>query len=313
MIGRGVEPLFQREELISEKGEFIARILAALEVLPAHPRDLTDLMKRGSGIINESRLESATSSQRVAQLARYLNENIDENRVAHWLSVVDKVLYAESGISCATVLDLDFPRNLLQSFDCPPLIWIKGDLVEADELSLSVVGTRAPGAEAREFAYAASTTAAKHGYSIVSGLARGIDSAAHAAALDLSERTIGVLGFGIQHRIYPPENEELSRRVVLSGALLSQFAPFAPPAPSSFVARNAVISALSRVSLMVEGGERSGTRTEVEYALKQERKVLVWRAAAERHSWIRTFAGQDGVQIIDTVEDVLAALSEAYG
>ncbi|MEV4150200.1 DNA-processing protein DprA [Amycolatopsis sp. NPDC049691] len=246
------------------------------------------------------------------EFIRYIDQRLDERRVDFWLSTARKLTEQDSRLSLYLVTDHNFPRNLRESYDCPPLIWVRGELSPEDNSSISIIGSRRASRDSLDFSYEAASAVAKSGFCVISGLARGIDTAAHRAAIDLSARTVGVLGFGIGYPLYPPENAVLAEKILDNGVLLTYFPPSSPPTPSSFVARNSVISALSKVSLLVDGEEKSGSRTEVEFALQQGRRVLFWRAAAEKHSWIRLFAMQENVGIVESSDDVVDELRRAY-
>ena len=158
--------------------------------------------------------------------------------------------------------------------DRPPLLFVAGRLTTADERSVAVIGARRASDEGRAVAaeFAAELTAA--GWVVVSGLAAGIDTAAHRAALEHGGRTLAVIGTGLQHS-YPPENAELQRTIAQRGAVISQFWPDSPPTRQSFPMRNAVMSGISRGSVLIEASERSGARVQARLALAHGRPVFL--------------------------------------
>lgn len=157
--------------------------------------------------------------------------------------------------------------------DPPFLLYAVGDMAMIGTPSVAVVGTRSPTTYGRESARTLSADLASAGFTIVSGMARGIDSLAHAGALSVGGRTIGVLGHGIE-QVYPPENRRLFAAVRQHGLLLSEFAPGETPKPGNFPRRNRLITALSEAVVVVEAGHRSGAQHTVGFALAQGKEVL---------------------------------------
>jgi DNA processing protein len=166
----------------------------------------------------------------------------------------------------------DYPQ-LLGVIASPPALWIRGQLETADSLAIAIVGTRRPTPYGMEVAERLASELAARGITIVSGLARGIDSAAHRGALDAGGRTVAVLGCGIDI-IYPPENRELSERIVTAGAVLSQFAPGTRPVSWNFPARNRTLAGLTLGVVVVEAPERSGALITAGYAGELGREVF---------------------------------------
>ena len=284
----------------------VGAILAATEVAPADLRDVSELLEQ-CGIA--SLYEELSPEHRPSSLLRYVRNRMDSMRIDYWVTEIEEILSRRPLLQAIPVTDKDYPCNLKDAYDKPPLIWVEGTLAVADNRSLAIVGSRASADSSLAFAYETAREAASDGITVVSGLARGIDGAAHRGAVDGGGRTFAVLGAGIDMEIYPPEHQDLARTVTNSGGLISHFRPGSPPTKSSFVARNAVISGLSRASLIVEGGERSGTRTEAESALRQGRTVLLWAPVMANIRWARQFAAQPGVQMVTVVEEVIAAVN----
>ena len=215
-----------------------------------------------------------------------------------------------AGRDVRPVFDRSYPLNLRDIFNKPPLIFIKGTWREdRDGLAVAVVGTRKPSAEGARQAKIAATRLVESGITVVSGLAAGIDMAAHTAALDAGGRTVAVMGTGID-RVYPSENAGLASRIVSSGgALVSQFFPDHPPTKSSFPLRNVVMSGLSLATFVIEAGETSGARQQTRNALYHGRAVFLLSSLVERYAWAKRFVdeGVDGVKAVkvDSVEDVI--------
>jgi DNA processing protein len=210
------------------------------------------------------------------------------------------------GMRLLTVLDPDYPENLRLVHDRPPLIFVAGRLQPDDARSLSVVGTRT----ATRRGLAAARAIAEHlvgsGYAVVSGLATGIDTAAHSAALAHGGRTIAVVGTGLR-RVYPPQNASLQRRIISEGAVISQFWPDAPPTRRSFPMRNAVMSGLTLASIVVEASQTSGSRMQARLALAHGRPVFLLDSLFE-HAWAREFATRPGTHVVRSPDEITAII-----
>lgn len=178
--------------------------------------------------------------------------------------------------ACDTILTWDddaYPRRLKEIPLPPPLLYIKGTLTPEDDWSLAVVGTRNASAYGKEVTQQLVGEIARNKMTIVSGLARGIDAAAHVSALNAQGRTIAVLGCGID-QIYPPEHAKLARMITERGALISDYPVGMKPDATNFPPRNRIISGLSLGVLLVEGDEQSGAMITCEFALEQDREVF---------------------------------------
>jgi DNA processing protein len=179
------------------------------------------------------------------------------------------------GITASTLGDTDYPENLRQVADPPPVLFVCGTLEQGDAHAVALVGTRRATPYGCSVAERLATDLARSGVTLVSGLAKGIDTVAHSAAVRAGGRTIAVLGNGLD-QVYPPENTALASRIVTTqhGALVSEFAPGIPPDAVNFPRRNRIISGLSRLTVIVEAGERSGALITADFALEQGRDVM---------------------------------------
>lgn len=188
-------------------------------------------------------------------------------------AVAEEAAAAKLGARLVTPVDADYPAPLKTIYDPPLCLYVRGTLEKKDEQALAVVGTRRAShygaAQADRLAY----LAAKAGFAIVSGLARGIDTVAHKAALKAGGRTLAVLG-GALDKLYPPENRELAEEIAAHGAVLSEFPLGREPDRTTFPYRNRVVSGLSKGVLVVEAGLDSGAMNTAEQALEQGRSVL---------------------------------------
>jgi DNA processing protein len=169
----------------------------------------------------------------------------------------------------------DYPERLREVDDSPPVLYTLGDFAPSDSWAVAVVGTRRATHYGREVTARLVAELAEAGITVVSGLARGIDSEAHRAALDGGGRTVAVLGSGVDV-LYPPENRGLAQRIVEEGrgAIVSEFPLGTLPEPLNFPSRNRIISGLSLGVLVVEAGEKSGALITVAFALEQGREVF---------------------------------------
>lgn len=177
----------------------------------------------------------------------------------------------KDGIQLLTLYSDSYPSLLKEIYDPPPVLYFKGEL--KDDVCLGVVGTRRPTTYGKVAAEEIGRSLAANGMTVVSGLARGIDTLAHKAALDGGGRTIAVLGSGFK-RFYPKENRKLAEKISEHGAIMTEFPPDTPPLPENFPRRNRVISGLSEAVVIVEAAEKSGALITANYALNQGRDVL---------------------------------------
>jgi DNA processing protein len=208
--------------------------------------------------------------------------------------------------------DARYPSRLAEVPDAPATLHVHGALVDADALAVAVVGSRRATPYGLEVAETLAADLAARGVTIVSGLARGIDAAAHRGALRVGGRTLAVLGSGIDV-IYPPENRRLAAEIAERGALLSQFAPGTPPLPQNFPTRNQVIAALSLAVVVVEAAEKSGSLITARLAAELGREVLAvpGRITAPESRGANRLI-QDGAHVAMGWEDVVGVLPERW-
>ena len=190
-----------------------------------------------------------------------------------WNIINKEIELAEkAGINIITYQDGLYPAKLLEIYDRPPLLYVKGNL-KKDDINISIVGSRLASTYGKYTTERISREIALQGITVVSGLARGIDSAAHRGALTAQGRTIAVLGTGLDI-IYPPENKKLFAAICDSGAIISEFPLGTPPLACNFPARNRIISGMSYGVVVVEAGEKSGSLITARLALEQGREVF---------------------------------------
>jgi len=205
------------------------------------------------------------------------------------------------------------PESLQRITDPPPVLFVKGQLLPQDRRSIAVIGSRKASSYGISICEEFVQGLAREGFSIVSGMARGIDGAAHWAALENETRTIGVLGTGLDV-IYPKVNSSLFMKIPKAGALISEFLPGTGARPMNFPRRNRIISGLVMGVLVVEAAERSGTMITVRMALEQGREVFAVpgdvrsRVSRGTHGLIK-----QGAKLTDNVEDILEELCHVQG
>lgn len=166
-----------------------------------------------------------------------------------------------------------YPVNLRETDAPPPVLYVRGQLQPEDRLAVAVVGTRRASAYGREVAHMAATEFAHNNITVVSGLALGVDTVAHRAALDAGGRTLAVLGSGVD-QVYPAQNRELADAIIANGALISEYPLGTRPEANNFPPRNRIISGLSQGVIIVEASQQSGALITAEFAAEQGREVF---------------------------------------
>lgn len=190
---------------------------------------------------------------------------------------LDPQTYAQSiknaGISWITIFDEAYPKLLRQIYDPPVVLYYKGEILPQDAQAVAVVGTRKMTGYGKAVTEEFTKGLVEGGLTIISGLARGVDSQAHLTAIHHKGRTLAVLGGGL-NQIYPPENINLAEKIISGGAVLSELPPPYPSMPGNFPARNRIISGLSLAVLVTEAAEDSGSLITARLALEQGRDVF---------------------------------------
>ncbi|MDD4189579.1 MAG: DNA-processing protein DprA, partial [Eubacteriales bacterium] len=207
--------------------------------------------------------------------------------------------------------DPSYPVKLREIYDPPVALYIKGKLI-ADEPMIAVVGSRKADSYGRDVAHMLAYEIANCGITVVSGMARGIDSFAHSGAINAGGRTAAITGCGLD-TVYPPENKKMSTVIERTGVLISEYPPGMSPLPPNFIARNRIISGLSSGVLIVQAGRKSGSLITANYALEQGREVfavpgnITSRNSAGTNALIR-----DGAKIVTHISDILEELGPAF-
>jgi len=234
------------------------------------------------------------------KVAREIRKGPAEKVVKRELSLLKGV-----GGKIITLKDDAYPRRLKEIYDPPALLYARGELQKEDELAISIVGSRKTSPYGRWITERISQDLARHGVTIVSGMARGIDSVSHLGAISGGGRTIAVLGCGVDV-IYPSENRSLFSRIIEHGAVLSEFPMGSPPEGGHFPKRNRIISGLSIGVVVVQASAESGSLITASYALEQGREIFAvpGNVGAEgsrgTHQLIK-----DGAKLVESSEDIL--------
>jgi len=210
----------------------------------------------------------------------------------------------KAGIEIVTYQDEFYPAKLRNIYDRPAFIYVKGTLIK-DEINIAMVGSRQASTYGKYTTERISRELAIKGITIVSGLARGIDAAAHRGALTGQGRTIAVMGSGLDV-IYPPENKKLYAEIVQNGAVISEYALGNPPLASNFPARNRIISGMSYGVVVVEAGEKSGSLITARMALEQGREVFAVPGSIDSAGARGTNKLiKQGAKLIENIDDIL--------
>lgn len=243
------------------------RLAAVLEQVGS----AVEVLENSSGIPGETQLSLQAVSREAIEAAA--------SEVAGWQA---------EGLDARTVLDPRYPANLFAVFNKPPLLFVAGTWEEPrDRRAVAVVGTRGASETGLRKAARLAQALAEAGITVVSGLARGVDAAAHIAALRAQGRTVAVMGTGIR-RIYPADNRPIAEGILRAGgALLSQFYPDQPPTKWTFPKRNVTMSGLSVATVVIEAGASSGAKMQAEAALTHGRSVFLPSSLVGEHAWAR--------------------------
>ncbi|GAB3806500.1 DNA-processing protein DprA [Micromonospora zhanjiangensis] len=291
-------------------------MLADMETTTAERAALVALLRQPGSRWPEIALEVQEAGSALAVLGRTVGETgtlfPQSDRVTALVSeaAAEFAGWQAAGIEVHALFDEGYPPQLLGIREMPPLLFTRGEL-RRHERAVAVVGSRNATDDGLRIARAAASSLANRGVTVVSGLAKGIDTAAHVAALDAGGRTVAVIGTGIQ-RYYPAANRGLQDQIAEVGLVISQFWPDAQPSKQSFPMRNAVMSGYAAATVVVEAGETSGARIQARLALQHGRPVVL-TSQVMRHQWARAFADKPGVyvvhgtaELLDAVDDILS-------
>jgi DNA processing protein len=277
----------------------------------AHTAAVIALLRQPGARWQEIATDVAGEGDAVTVLERALGQQDtlfpDDTAVTAALEAAHRDLqtWHADGIGVHTPLDDTYPARLRDIREIPPIVFTRGTLAD-DRSAVAVVGTRHPTDRGIDTAEKIATALAESGVTVVSGLALGIDTAAHTAALRAGGRTVAVVGTGV-NRYYPAPNKALQQRIVRDGLVLSQFWPDATPTRHSFPMRNAVMSGYSAATVVVEAAEKSGARIQARLALQHGRPVVLADSLLE-HQWARDYASRPGVVVVASAGELIAAV-----
>lgn len=240
-----------------------------------------------------------------------------EARYEHWTRELHRL--AEVGIKVVSCVDSEYPVNLSLVHNRPPLLFVNGQLLKQNHRAVAVVGTREASPAGLKTSQELAQGLAESDYTVVSGLAHGIDTAAHAATLNAGGRTIAVFGTPIEH-IYPAANRVIAKRISQTGACVSQFLPRSNTGPWAFPARNITTSGLSLATVVVEASPSSGARHQAEAALKHGKRVFLFESLVTSQPWAKEMLNRsltvsqvnDPKEIVEELDNELCAEESAF-
>jgi DNA processing protein len=282
-----------------------ALVLAALEIAPCEPADLTALLRDENELAALLSLDLVLARQ---PLTSYLIEMLDHGRVEHWRKALDRDVRREQRYHVVLVGGAGYPPRLALVWDAPPVLFVRGTLPDRSGSAVAVIGSRRADERTLNATEELAAELAAQGVEIVSGLALGVDGAAHRGALRTG-RTTAVMGAGIQN-VTPTEHADLAEAIVARGALVSEFTPHAPRTRTTFLRRNGTIAGLSELLVVMGAAMRSGSRQAVGRALEYGRPVLMWEETLAREPWARELASTGRARFFRESKDVRAALYE---
>jgi len=251
---------------------------------------------------------SAKEISRRTGLSEKLARTIAEFSTPYDLVAKDVITLEKLGARVVTRWDADYPANLLEIYDPPALLFIRGSFAAEDRRAVAVVGTRAPSNYGTEMTGAMCRDLVRAGVTLVSGLARGIDTACHKAVVKAGGRTIGVLGCGIDV-CYPRENGALVEEMLASGAVATEFRPGTPPLATNFYRRNRIVSGLAKGVLVVEATRNSGSLITAAHAVEQNRDVFaIPGSLTNKRSWGPHQLIKQGAGLVESADDIVKAV-----
>lgn len=277
---------------------------ALIAFMRARPDGVT-IPRVANALLDRRDVRSAIGRLTPSELVLFGEDNFTAQVDA---ALADLDAWEAAGIQVLTILDEDYPGSLRDIHEAPPILFGQGEVRDAD-VGVSVVGSRQASRLGLSIATAVATALAREGLTVISGLASGIDTAAHTAALAAGGRTVAVVGTGLQ-RYFPTENRQLQIEIAERGLVLSQFWPDAPPHRTSFPIRNATMSGLGIATFVAEAGEKSGARIQARKAVEHGRPVILSNAVVESNLWAKKLIGGPNVWEASSVDEVMGIISK---
>ena len=287
------------DAMVSGKSEEHAALVALLQAQPdglSWPEIAAELLEAGSAVEVWERHAPAPTLIDVP------------GQVTLASAAKDAQSWAAREYRLISILDEEYPARLRGIHQAPPVIFTLGTVL-ADDPAVSVVGSREASAHSLAMAAQVAGELAGRKMTVVSGLARGIDTAALKAALGADGRAVAVIGTGIS-RTYPAENRDLQQEIARRGLVLSQFWPDAPPQKHTFLMRNATMSGYGLATVVIEAGERSGARAQARMAVEHGRQVILTDQVVVRNEWAQALLGRPGVHVASSVDGVLETVEQ---
>ncbi len=264
---------------------------------------LLDMFQTPERVLAASIKELTLTEGISRRLARAIHQHRLPSRVEDDLNRV-----IQTGCRVVTLADADYPSLLLQIPDPPPFLYVHGDLHSTPK-NIAVVGSRNATGYGLSIARKLCADLSTLGLTIVSGMARGIDTAAHHGALDAKGKTVAVLGSGLE-KIYPAENKALFHKIAASGAVISEFPLTAPPEAHNFPIRNRIISGMSLGTVVVEASKKSGSLITARMAVEQNREVFAVPGSISSYKSTGTHnLIKQGAKLVEHAQDVIEELT----
>ena len=222
-------------------------------------------------------------------------------------SAVDVRTWVSAGYVMIGILDSDYPGRLREIHQAPPFLFAAGQ-IRANDPAIAIVGSRKASDRGLGIASSIADALAHREVTVLSGLAAGIDAAAHNAALAAGGRTVAIIGTGINKQ-YPAANRALQQQIMERGLVLSQFWPDAPPQQHNFLMRNAVMSGYGRATVVIEASEKSGARAQARMAVEHGRPVILTDQVVAVNEWAKALVGRPGVYIAHGHDEALEQIA----
>jgi DNA processing protein len=299
--------MFEQGSAMDEPMREQAAVLALVRVSRGEWYQTADVISEAGSALRLLGSEPVILPAERRQHARELASRVSPADVSQAQALIERV--TAQGVRLITVLDEDYPENLKLIFNRPPFIWVRGQLEPRSLRAIAVVGTRQATQEGCATAARLARGLAQARVTVLSGLARGIDTAAQAATIEAGGRTVAVVGTGILAPVYPAENGDLAERIVeTGGAIVSQFWPQAPPRKINFPRRNIVMSGMAAGTVVVEAAATSGAKMQARLALEHGKRLFLPEPLVASQEWARRYATRPGVTVVSDLSDILDEL-----
>lgn len=297
---------------------YIERMIGSMdEVLAVNYRDAAVLLAlisaRPKGVSVPSTVAEVLAADDVRDVwrARHPVDLFGEPQAAR-LAAADQQLdeWSQAGIRYVSILDSEYPQRLRTVHDAPPFLFFRGSLEAVRSGGISVVGSRGATERGLQRARDVARHLVREGIPVISGLAKGVDAAAHGATLEAGGTPVGVIATGIAAAYTPAASRGLHEAVASAGALVSQFPPEAPAMKHTFLQRNATMSGLGLATFVVEAGETSGSRAQARLAMQHGRPVILTDSVAAGTEWGRALAdgSRGNVYVVSTLAETADAV-----